>query len=90
MKTLVKRRMRPYHLELGCVEAYGDDDNTQTQQGVRVEVDVSPNAQGDSIRVSGDVTRFEVTGTDTTFAVPTQVDTTVSNGLDPFWWVPYQ
>ena len=26
MKTLVKRVQRPYHLELGCVEAYGDDD----------------------------------------------------------------
>ena len=28
MKTLVKRMLRPYHLELGCVEAYGDGDNT--------------------------------------------------------------
>ena len=58
MKKLAKRTLRPYHLKLGCVEAYspsGDSDTTYVAQSLdRVTV----TTQGDSVRVdSVDVRR---------------------------------
>lgn len=84
MKTLVKRMLRPYNLELGCVEAYesnaptpetSQSDTTDVYQTLEpVTVSRPRSAGGDSVRVDSVTVRrgFEVNG-DTTWTDTTRV-----------------
>ena len=83
MKKLVKRMPRPYHLELGCVEAYESNAPTQTSQSDTTDVyqSLDPvtvsrprSAGGDSVRVDSVRVRrgIEVNG-DTTWTDTTTV-----------------
>ena len=71
MKQLVKRMLRPYHLELGRVEAYesnapapvttqSDTTTTQTFSG-----DITYYAEGDSVRATGTKTETVTVDGDT-------------------------
>ena len=76
MKQLVKRLLRPYHLELGCVEAYGDNDSDTTKvvEG-KIKVTSMP---GDSVQVAYDVTTIKIVNGDT-ISVTAKSDTTATS-----------
>lgn len=78
MKTLVKRLLRPYHLELGCVEAYGDDDE-KTIVYQTTEPTTFVKTPGDTIKVTGTVKqgRVEAPG-DTTWSEPKKIEITAT------------
>ena len=81
MKTLVKRMLRPYHQELGCVEAYGDGDNTPSPTPTPAPSDTTTTVrfsgtyhpERDSVNVQTIRTQTVTVGSDT---ISTQSDTT--------------
>ena len=77
MKQLVKRMLRPYHLNSGCIEAYGDDDKTIVYQTTEPTTFVT--TPGDTIKVTGTVKQgiVEAPG-DTIWSAPQQIDLTVT------------
>ena len=77
MKTLVKRLMRPYHLELGCVEAYESNapvtSQSDTTKTVTYDFSGTYHPQQDSVNVQTIRTETVTVGRDT---ISTQSDTT--------------
>ena len=71
MKQLVKRMLRPYHLGVGCVEAYGDNDSdtTKVAEAENLKIVSMP---GDSVRVTGVVKKSIIVNGDT---ISTKTDT---------------
>ena len=76
MKKLVKRMLKPYHLELGCVEAYESNKLVTTQSDTTTTHTFTGTAtyypERDSIHAEGTTTEIKTVDGDT---VSTQTDT---------------
>ncbi len=60
MKKLVKRMLKPYHLELGCVEAYGDNTSAPSDTTATVNYDFSGTYHPAQDSMNVEVVRTEI------------------------------
>ena len=69
MKKLVKRMLKPYHLELGCVEAYESNapatSGSDTTKVTDFKGEIEYFTEQDSVHVSGEARLITIAGGDT-------------------------